>query len=58
MKEASKRGGLQNYSGGLKLSGDGVANRNGVLGLCPIRNDDRDRPDPYGRDHDRGRGHL
>ena len=26
------------------FSGDGVANRNDVLGLDPIRNDDHDRP--------------
>jgi hypothetical protein len=38
------------------FSGDGAANRNDVLGLDPIRNDDHDRPGPYGRrDRDRGR---
>ena len=42
----------------ITSGGDGGANHNDVLGLCPIRNDDRDRLDPYGRDRDRGRGHL
>ena len=28
------------------FSNDGAANRNDVLGLGPIRNDDPDRPDP------------
>ena len=41
------------------FSGDGAANRNDVLGLDPIRNDDHDRLGPYGRrDRDRGRGRL
>ena len=36
------------------FSGD-AANRNDVLGLDPIRNDDHDRRAPYGRDRVRGR---
>jgi hypothetical protein len=37
----------------LEISGDGVANRNDVPDLDPIRNDDRDRRDAPTHDHDR-----
>jgi hypothetical protein len=41
MKEAAYRGGLLS----IGISDDGVANRNDVRDLDPIRNDDRGRRD-------------